>query len=50
MVFPLGDDNSDRASFPIVNVALIVVNGLVFVLLQGMGNNIGFTYAFLHSA
>jgi membrane associated rhomboid family serine protease len=46
MVFPLSDDNADRASFPIVNVALIVVNVLVFVLLQGMGNNIGFTYAF----
>ncbi|GAG34523.1 unnamed protein product, partial [marine sediment metagenome] len=46
MVFPLGDDNSDRASFPIVNVSLIIVNVLVFVLLQGMGSNIGFTYAF----
>lgn len=46
MVFPLSDDNSDRASFPIVNVALIVINVLVFVLFQGMGKNIGFTYAF----
>ncbi len=46
MVFPLSDDNSDRTSFPVVNVALIVANVLVFVLLQGMGSNVGFTYAF----
>jgi len=46
MVLPLYDDNSDRASFPAVNVALIVANVLVFVLLQGMGNNMQFTYAF----
>jgi len=46
MVFPLSDDNSDRTSFPVVNVALIVVNVLVFVFFQGMGNNLKFTYAF----
>ena len=46
MIFPLSDDNTDRASFPIVNVALIAVNILVFVLLQGMGNNLNFTYSF----
>ena len=46
MVFPIGDDNSDRTSFPIVNVALIVANVLVFVLLQGMGTNDRFTMAF----
>jgi membrane associated rhomboid family serine protease len=46
MVLPLYDDNSDRASFPVVNVALIVANVLVFVTLQGMGENIHFTYAF----
>ena len=34
MVFPLGDDNSDRTSFPIVNVSLIVANVLVFALLR----------------
>jgi membrane associated rhomboid family serine protease len=39
MVFPLGDDNSDRTSFPVVNVALIVANVLVFVLFQGLGSN-----------
>ncbi len=45
-MFPLGDDNSDRASFPIVNLSMIVVNVLVFVLLQGMGSNDNFTMAF----
>ena len=46
MVFPLGDDNRDRTSFPVVNVCLIVVNVLVFVLLQGFGTNDSFTLAF----
>jgi membrane associated rhomboid family serine protease len=46
MVFPLGDDNSDRTSFPVVNVCLIVVNVLVFVLFQGFGTNDSFTLAF----
>ena len=46
MVFPLADDNSDRTSFPAVNVGLIVVNILVFVLLQGVGSNEDFTMAF----
>jgi membrane associated rhomboid family serine protease len=46
MVFPLGDDNTDRRSLPIVNIGLIVVNVLVFVFLQGMGANEKFTMAF----
>ena len=46
MICPLADDNTDRASFPIINVTLIVVNILVFVFLQEMGNNLDFTYAF----
>ena len=46
MIFPLADDNTDRASLPIINVTLIVVNVLVFVFLQGMGNNLEFTYSF----
>jgi membrane associated rhomboid family serine protease len=46
MVFPISDDNSDRTMFPVVNVVLIVINVLVFVLLQGMGANEGFTMAF----
>jgi membrane associated rhomboid family serine protease len=46
MVFPLSDDNRDRTQFPVVTVGLIVVNVLVFVLLQGAGFNEGFTMAF----
>jgi membrane associated rhomboid family serine protease len=46
MVFPLGDDNSQRRTIPYVNYALIAVNVLVFVFLQGMGANEKFTYAF----
>lgn len=46
MIMPLGDDNTDRSSTPFVNYALIAVNILVFVLLQGMGSNEKFTYAF----
>jgi membrane associated rhomboid family serine protease len=46
MVFPIGDDNSDRTIFPWVTVGLIVINVLVFVLLQGLGTNEAFTMAF----
>jgi membrane associated rhomboid family serine protease len=46
MVFPLYDDNSDRATTPIVNYALIAINILVFVFLQQLGTNDRFTYAF----
>jgi membrane associated rhomboid family serine protease len=46
MAFPLADDNTDRKSFPVVTVGLIVVNVLVFTLLQGFGANDDFTYAF----
>src|SRR5438128_3587642 len=46
MVFPLYDDNSDRETTPFVNYALIAVNILVFVFLQGLGSNEKFTYAF----
>jgi membrane associated rhomboid family serine protease len=45
MVFPIGDDNSDRTIFPWVTVVLIVINVLVFVLPQGMGTNDAFTMA-----
>ena len=33
-MLPLGDDNSDRRTFPIVTYALIAINILVFVLLE----------------
>lgn len=46
MVFPIGDDNSDRTSPPIVNIALIVTNILVFVFFQKMGSNEKFTMAY----
>jgi membrane associated rhomboid family serine protease len=46
MIFPIGDDNSDRTSAPIINYLLIAINVLVFVLLQGAGTNDKFTYAY----
>lgn len=45
-MFPLGDDNSDRVITPYVNYVFIGLNILVFVLLQGLGGNDAFTYAF----
>ena len=45
-MLPIGDDNTDRRIAPLVNYVLIAVNILVFVLLQGMGGNEKFTYAF----
>src|SRR3954466_8265708 len=46
MVFPLYDDNSDRQITPWVNYAIIALNIFVFVVLQGIGTNEQFTYAF----
>lgn len=46
MIFPIGDDNSDRTTTPYVNYILIGINIFVFVLLQGLGNNLEFTYSF----
>ena len=46
MLFPIGDDNSDRLTLPYVNWAFIVINILVFVFLQGFGSNDRFTYAY----
>lgn len=45
-MFPIGDDNTDRTITPIVNYIFIGINILVFVLLQGLGGNDAFTYAF----
>ena len=45
-MFPIGDDNSDRTITPVVNYLIIGLNILVFVFLQGLGNNDAFTYAF----
>jgi membrane associated rhomboid family serine protease len=46
MLFPIGDDNTDRTTTPLVNYVLIAANILVFVFLQGLGSNDQFTYAF----
>ncbi|MBA3888708.1 MAG: rhomboid family intramembrane serine protease [Acidobacteria bacterium] len=46
MVFPIGDDNSDRVRTPYVTYLFIALNVLVFVFLQGFGTNEQFTYAF----
>lgn len=45
-MFPIGDDNSDRRIQPIVNYSFIALNILVFLLLQQIGSNDAFTYAF----
>ena len=45
-MFPIGDDDSDRTSTPYVNYVFIGLNILVFVLLQGLGSNESFSYAF----
>ena len=46
MVFPLYDDNTDRRITPLVNYAFIALNIFVFVVLQKLGSDTGFTYAF----
>lgn len=46
MVFPIGDDNSDRKLFPIVTTVIIAINVFVFVVFQGMGQNEAFTYSY----
>ncbi len=46
MVLPLYDDNTDRQTTPFVNYAIIALNILVFVFLQGLGSNDQFTYSF----
>ncbi|MBI2803403.1 MAG: rhomboid family intramembrane serine protease [Planctomycetes bacterium] len=45
-MMPLADDNSGRVTFPFVNYVLIGINVLVFVIFQGLGENVGFTFAF----
>src|SRR5688572_12724775 len=46
MVFPLYDDNTGRLTTPFVNYALIAANIFVFVVLQQLGSDTQFTYAF----
>jgi membrane associated rhomboid family serine protease len=46
MIFPVGDDNTGRLRTPVITYLLIAVNVVVFVFLQGFGENERFTYAF----
>lgn len=46
MIFPIGDDNSDRTTTPILNYLLIAINVLVFVFLQGATGDNNFTASF----
>lgn len=46
MIFPIGDDNRDRTTFPLVNYILIIINILVFFFLQDIGRNEIFTYSY----
>lgn len=45
-MLPIGDDNTDRHRTPFVNYLLIITNILVFIFLQGLGQNIDFTFAY----
>ena len=45
-MFPISDDNSDRTITPYVNYLFIGINILVFVLLQQIGSNDSFSYAY----
>jgi membrane associated rhomboid family serine protease len=45
-MFPIGDDNSEITITPFVNYLFIGINVLVFVLLQQIGSNDSFSYAF----
>jgi membrane associated rhomboid family serine protease len=46
MIFPIGDDNRDRKSAPVVNIAIIVINFFVFVVCQHLDGNSAFTMSF----
>ena len=45
-MIPIGDDNRGRTTTPYVNYILIALNLIVFIIFQGAGNNLNFTYAF----
>src|SRR5688572_3610673 len=46
MLFPLGDDNRDRHTTPVINYLLIILNIFVFVFWQKLGSDINFTFAY----
>jgi membrane associated rhomboid family serine protease len=45
-MFPISDDNSEVRIVPFVTYIIIVLNVVVFVILQGIGSNDVFTYSF----
>jgi membrane associated rhomboid family serine protease len=46
MFIPIGDDNRDRRRTPYINYLLILTNIAVFIFLQSLGSDIGFTFAY----
>ena len=46
LIIPISDDNSDRTTTPYVNYLIILLNVIVFVMFQGLGQNNNFTYAY----
>src|SRR5919202_3573314 len=46
MIFPIGDDDSDRTAAPVINYLLIAINVLVFIFLQGATGENSFTASF----
>jgi membrane associated rhomboid family serine protease len=46
MLLPIGDDNSDRHTTPLVNYMLILANILVFIFLQDFARDESFIYAY----
>ncbi len=46
MILPLGDDNRDRRTVPVVTWTFIGLNIVVFALFQQFGANVEFTYSF----
>ncbi|GGB25266.1 rhomboid family intramembrane serine protease [Puia dinghuensis] len=46
MVLPIGDDNRDRKTTPIVNYLLIGLNIFVFIYWQRWGHDLRFTYSY----
>lgn len=46
MLLPIGDDNTDRLSTPILTWVLVALNVIVFVFCQGFGLSASVTYAY----
>lgn len=46
MLLPIGDENHDRLTTPVVNYLLIALNIFVFIYWQHFGNDLHFTYAY----